>query len=196
MAYNKTTWENAPSTNTPINANNLNKIEEGIYQNSLKADQVGTMNNLKTTEKSLLVNAINEIYDDIYYKDNDTFEIHEDSSHSVYNRPYTSGLITGVGKTLVFSLYLPKSIKNISSITVNELKMNVRNANGSYIEYNTYVAGGKDWLTSTYVHTIEKVNDNIITIVINKANDTAMTNATNNAPQTLEIDNITLTFSV
>lgn len=40
MAYNKTTWENAPSTNTPINANNLNKIEEGIYQNSISIETI------------------------------------------------------------------------------------------------------------------------------------------------------------
>lgn len=30
MAYNKTIWENLPSTNTPINKNNLNKMENGI----------------------------------------------------------------------------------------------------------------------------------------------------------------------
>ena len=30
MAYQKTDWEDFPSTNTPINANNLNKMEEGI----------------------------------------------------------------------------------------------------------------------------------------------------------------------
>lgn len=30
MAYQKTDWEDFPSTNTPINAKNLNKMEEGI----------------------------------------------------------------------------------------------------------------------------------------------------------------------
>ena len=30
MAYNKTTWEDLPSTNTPLNATNLNNIENGI----------------------------------------------------------------------------------------------------------------------------------------------------------------------
>lgn len=30
MAYTKTNWENFPSANTPINAENLNKMEEGI----------------------------------------------------------------------------------------------------------------------------------------------------------------------
>ncbi len=31
MAYIKTVWENLPSTNTPVNATNLNKMEQGIY---------------------------------------------------------------------------------------------------------------------------------------------------------------------
>lgn len=38
MSYTKTTWENLPSTNTPINATNLNKIENGIYDNSNSID--------------------------------------------------------------------------------------------------------------------------------------------------------------
>lgn len=47
MAYNKTVWENLPSTSSPINADNLNHIEEGIYQNSLNIESViptGTIN--------------------------------------------------------------------------------------------------------------------------------------------------------
>lgn len=31
MAYTKTNWQNLPNTTTPINATNLNKIEDGIY---------------------------------------------------------------------------------------------------------------------------------------------------------------------
>lgn len=65
MAYNKTNWENAPSTDTPINASNLNKIEEGIYQNSLSADSnttnIGTLTNLETPNKTNLVSAINSM---------------------------------------------------------------------------------------------------------------------------------------
>ena len=30
MAYSRTTWENSPSTDTPLSANNLNNIETGI----------------------------------------------------------------------------------------------------------------------------------------------------------------------
>lgn len=33
MAYTKTVWEDLPSTNTPINATNLNNIENGIKTN-------------------------------------------------------------------------------------------------------------------------------------------------------------------
>ena len=30
MAYVPTKWENAPSTSTPLNADNLNKLEQGV----------------------------------------------------------------------------------------------------------------------------------------------------------------------
>lgn len=30
MAYIPTNWENSPSTNTPLNAENLNKLEQGV----------------------------------------------------------------------------------------------------------------------------------------------------------------------
>ena len=33
MAYNRTYWENSPSTETPINADNLNNLEEGVASN-------------------------------------------------------------------------------------------------------------------------------------------------------------------
>lgn len=65
MAYNKTNWQSLPSTDTPISTGNLNKIENGIYDNSLKADQVGDLTQLDTTEKSTLVGAINENVDNI-----------------------------------------------------------------------------------------------------------------------------------
>lgn len=32
MAYIPTEWENFPSTNTPLNADNLNKLEDGVKE--------------------------------------------------------------------------------------------------------------------------------------------------------------------
>lgn len=56
MAYVKKTWENKPSTASPINANNLNHIEGGIYNNDVHIDNVdlylqtvaGDVNNLQS----------------------------------------------------------------------------------------------------------------------------------------------------
>ena len=62
MAYIKTEWENSPSTKTPINANNLNKIENGIYTNSVN---IGELTDLNTTNKNSTVEAINETYNKI-----------------------------------------------------------------------------------------------------------------------------------
>ena len=46
MAYSKTQWVN---NTTPINDTNLNKIEQGIYDNSLIADAViDTINPIDT----------------------------------------------------------------------------------------------------------------------------------------------------
>lgn len=63
MSYTKTNWTNnsAPA----INADNLNKIEQGIYDNDAAIasanTNIGTLTNLTTTEKSNLVGAINEV---------------------------------------------------------------------------------------------------------------------------------------
>ena len=62
MAYIKTEWENLPSTKTPINVNNLNKIENGIYMNSVN---IGELTDLTTTNKNSVVGAINEVDNNI-----------------------------------------------------------------------------------------------------------------------------------
>lgn len=69
MAYNKTNWQNLPSRDTPIYANNLNKMEEGIYQNSLGIEKIGDLTNLETTAKTDLVSAINELTPVVLYDD-------------------------------------------------------------------------------------------------------------------------------
>ncbi len=40
MAYNKTVWQDTPSTATPINADNLNKIEDGIEAHDTAIDNI------------------------------------------------------------------------------------------------------------------------------------------------------------
>ena len=59
MAYTKQTWTNLPSKTTPINANRLNHMEQGIYDNDQnKVDKVAgkglSTNDYTTTEKNKL----------------------------------------------------------------------------------------------------------------------------------------------
>lgn len=49
MAYEKQTWEDYPSTNTPITSDRLNHIEQGIYDNS--TDIVSTATQLRNEMK-------------------------------------------------------------------------------------------------------------------------------------------------
>lgn len=79
MAYVKQIWEDGV---TPCDAEHMNHIEDGIYENSNldtemstiseKAVQnktitnyIGEISNLNTTDKSKVVNAINEIYNQL-----------------------------------------------------------------------------------------------------------------------------------
>ena len=59
MAYTKQTWANLPSKTTPINADRLNHMEQGIYDNDQnKVDKVAgkglSTNDYTTTEKNKL----------------------------------------------------------------------------------------------------------------------------------------------
>ena len=63
MSYTKTTWNN--DTAPAINATNLNKIEQGIYDNdsaiATANTNIGDLTTLTTTAKTSAVSAINEV---------------------------------------------------------------------------------------------------------------------------------------
>lgn len=65
MSYTKQTWEDLPSLNTPITANRLNHMEDGIDIVNTLEDKIGTLTELETTNKTNLVDAINENVDSI-----------------------------------------------------------------------------------------------------------------------------------
>ena len=50
MAYTKTNWENLPSTNTPVNATNLNKIETQLGNVSNKGTLIAFVNAVVTSD--------------------------------------------------------------------------------------------------------------------------------------------------
>ena len=49
MAYTKTTWQDLPNTTTPINATNLNHIENGIKDNDDRLNGTTSMGSITTT---------------------------------------------------------------------------------------------------------------------------------------------------
>ncbi len=65
MAYTKTEWEDLPSTNTPITADNLNHMEDGIEQVDNDIDEIynniGDLSNLNTADNTNIVSAINSM---------------------------------------------------------------------------------------------------------------------------------------
>lgn len=64
MTYTPKEWKDFPDETTPIQASDLNHIEQGIGDLNTS---IGDLNTLNTTEKSNLVGAINEIYQNSVY---------------------------------------------------------------------------------------------------------------------------------
>lgn len=60
MAYTKINWENSPSTNTPINATNLNKMDTQIKQN---ADDISGLDTRVTTAEENISSFNLSIYE-------------------------------------------------------------------------------------------------------------------------------------
>ena len=54
MAYTRVNWEDLPSTDTPINATNLNKMDEGIYNNSFESGSNANGSYIKFNDGTLI----------------------------------------------------------------------------------------------------------------------------------------------
>ena len=65
MAYKRVNWENLPSTNTPVNADNLNKMDEGIANAdtkiNAKQDKLTAGTGIEITGKNI-INNLNANY--------------------------------------------------------------------------------------------------------------------------------------
>ena len=69
MAYSKTNWENLPSTNTPLNKTNLNKIENELKD--LDNNKVNVTDNVLIFRGAIPSTDLNEIQTTgIYYISN------------------------------------------------------------------------------------------------------------------------------
>ena len=179
MAYTQKIWKDLPDETTPIKATDLNHIETGIYNNSV---DIGTKSELTTIDKTNLVKAINEIEssfkslkDELFYKNGDTWVVPD--GYSII----AGGHITAAKKEIAFSIYTPKSMRDINSVTVSNAKITVRQ-NGNYL-----------------------INDQIVNLALEKRTDNCLyarytssseiSNATNNDTVAVAFGNGTFTFS-
>lgn len=120
------------------------------------------------------------------YAAGDTFSI----AGSSVRFPPLQGYITSSTTQVHLGVYVPKSLANISTVTVTALQGGIRTTAGGYLD------GGSDssnWIGSSYTVVANKVSDNFVGIMITKSS--AFTNVTNNTPVTLALRQLTLSFS-
>ena len=144
MAYIKTEWENEPSENTPLNAGNLNKIENGIYNNSIN---IGELEDLDTTDKSSIVAAINEV------NQKDTVVDSLDGS-STTEAPSVRAVNEGLG----LRQYEPVSLYTNTSGESGTVNLSDSTANYNYLEIFCKDSNGVSSSTKVEAPNGKKVN--------------------------------------
>ena len=118
--------------------NNIGTVAAGLTQAQTDigtiSGTISTINgNISTINRELgtvvdsvqgLLTDVNGLQNAMYYKAGDTFSMGPPDS--------VSGYLTSSGKTANFTVYLDKSVKNISTITINRLVGGIRTADQGY----------------------------------------------------------------
>lgn len=123
------------------------------------------------------------IYKALYYQPGDTVTVSD---------IYCSGNTTSSNTKLYFSIPLAKSLDDVKSITLEEMKLNVRHGNGGYTLSNDYVTGGYDVLSDSSITVTNdiKTGTNMVTFILTK---TSAYNGVNNTPETIQVHSIKFT---
>lgn len=133
-SYSRVNWEDSPSTNTPINAENLNKMDKGISDcaSAIATKQESTDNNLTTTAKTIR-GAINEINADLTELDDrvnaNTLDTAVDLDSNWYTAPsdgyliYQSGGGNSAGYIEISDGTISFNICTITNISYNNIPM-------------------------------------------------------------------------
>ena len=151
-----------------------------IYFDRLK-ESVG-VNCFPQDVHSLEVNGIN-VLDSIFYNAGDTVSLH--SVNCI-------GMLTTSGKVLRYTLILPKRFSGLTP-SITGMHLNIRNADGGYTLDEAFVSGGYDVLAdqNITVNVISTGLDNQVTVELSKATPFL---GTNNTPQTVTIESMTIEF--
>lgn len=119
----------------------------------------------------------------LYYSNGDTVAVSD---------IYCAGNTTSSNTKLYFSIPVAKSLEDINSITLTEMKLNVRHGNGGYTLSNDYVTGGYDVLSDSSITVTYdiKTGSNMVTFILTK---TSAYNGVNNTPETVQVHSIKFT---
>lgn len=112
MAYTKTNWEDAPSTATPLCAESLNKIENGIYENSIDIALAG--GNINTlSERLTAINAALSTKADKTELEDEITDIDETVTKKINLKADKANTLAGYGITDAYNkTYLDKALKD------------------------------------------------------------------------------------
>ena len=110
MAYTKTNWEDAPSTATPLCAENLNKIENGIYENSIEIALAG--DNINTlSERIIAINTALSAKADRTEVDEQITDVDETVTKKINLKADKADTLAGYGITDAYDkTYLNKAL--------------------------------------------------------------------------------------
>lgn len=155
MAYEKQTWEDYPSTNTPITSDRLNHIEQGIYDNST------TLQTITTTVQNIIQSGSNANGSYIKYSDGTMIcygNYSFNSSNSDYwgnfyrSENYTINFPQGFSTTPIVnvtpnsddgSISAVLNIVNLNTFEMCQIKSKGINPNTNLSNLGQYVAIGR-----------------------------------------------------
>lgn len=127
---------------------NYNLKKPGTSDNVIIGDLNGNMDLLDS-----IIHALPQL-DDLYYKNGDTYETSESTQFP--------GMCNNAGTGLVFTVVVPKSLKNISTVTATYVKGIIYGESGRVDSHNS---SSYNWLTN-YSVTASIISDNAVKVTI------------------------------
>ncbi len=175
MAYTKTNWQDLPNTTTPINATNLNKMEQGIYdannKNIISATGTSSITATGTGELRIPITRAIEQIGDKFTISNNRIYVGAGVSKVLVSALAYFNLAANRGGAL--NLFIKKNGTNVAGLTNGGYNYtSSTNANlaisprlvsvqeGDYFEYYAYLYNGdvarSDSSTNTFL-TVEAI---------------------------------------
>lgn len=134
-------------------------------------------------EKSFFLNSKN-VYKSLFYSVGEVVSLDVEV--------YCGGTLTNNQADIKLTIFLPKSLYDVESITINELALNIR-YDGGYTLTDRFVDGGYDVIGDSTINVKYDISKslNALTIYLNKKSGTF--NGKNNTAQAIEVDKLKFT---